>query len=206
VPSATLPATAIGVIDRPDTALAMLGELRLRVLEALIEPGSATTVAAELGEPRQKINYHLRALESVGLVNLVEERPRRGVTERVVVASARSYVVSPEVLGPVATRPQDVDHLSSQYLIALGARAIREVSELNESAAEAGKSLATLSIDTEIRFGSAAARAEFTKELTNFVASIAAKYHNETTPAGRNHRVVITAYPAPPVPTPKENN
>ncbi|NOX30562.1 MAG: helix-turn-helix transcriptional regulator [Actinobacteria bacterium] len=179
----------------------MLGKLRLRVLEALIVPGSATTVAAQLGESRQKINYHLRALESVGLVNLVEERPRRGVTERVVVASARSYVVSTEVLGPVATRPQDVDQLSSQYLIALGARTIREVSELVESAAQAGKSLATLSIDTEIRFPSAAARAEFAKEFADFVASMAAKYHDETTPAGRSHRVVITAYPAP-----KENN
>jgi len=206
MPQATTSAPAVGVIDRPDTALAMLGELRLQVLEALIEPGSATTVAAALGESRQKINYHLRALESAGLVNLVEERPRRGVTERVVVASARSYVVSTEVLGPVATRPQDVDRLSSQYLIALGARTIREVSQLGASAARAGKSLATLSIDTEVRFRSAAARAEFTKEFASFVTSMAAKYHDETTPAGRNHRVIITAYPAPSIPTPKENN
>src|SRR5690349_12091456 len=90
------------VIDEPAVAAAMLDPLRARILAALAEPGSASTVAGSLGISRQKANYHLRALEDRGLVALVEERPRRGLTERVVVASARSYVLSSEVLGASA--------------------------------------------------------------------------------------------------------
>ena len=77
------------MIDEPTVAVAVLDPLRAKVLAALAEPGSATTVAGALGEPRQKVNYHLRTLEDHGLVRLVEERPRRGLTERVMVASAR---------------------------------------------------------------------------------------------------------------------
>jgi DNA-binding transcriptional ArsR family regulator len=84
----------LGVIDDPTVAAAALGPIRARVLFTLRSPGSATTVAAAIGETRQKVNYHLRALEQLGLVRLVEDRPRRGLTERVVVASARSYVLS----------------------------------------------------------------------------------------------------------------
>jgi len=78
------------VIDKPAVALAVLDPVRAKVLAALVEPGSSTTVAHALGEPRQKINYHLRALERLDLLRVVEERPRRGFTERVMVASARS--------------------------------------------------------------------------------------------------------------------
>ncbi|MCP4223691.1 MAG: helix-turn-helix transcriptional regulator, partial [Actinomycetia bacterium] len=112
------------VIDETQVALALLDPVRARALAALAEPGSASTVAAALGERRQKVNYHLRVLEEHGLVNLVEERPRRGLTERVVVASARSYVLSPVLLGDRAADPARTDRLSTRYLIAVAARMV----------------------------------------------------------------------------------
>ena len=78
----------LDVIDEPAAAIAALDPIRSRILTELAEPGSASTVAATLGLPRQKVNYHLRLLEQHGLVELVEERPRRGLTERVVRATA----------------------------------------------------------------------------------------------------------------------
>ena len=72
------------IIDDPAVAVVMLDPLRRSVLTALTEPGSASTLAVDLGLPRQKVNYHLRTLEEHGLVALLEERPRRGLTERVV--------------------------------------------------------------------------------------------------------------------------
>ncbi len=71
------------VIDEPATAIALLDPVRGRILAGLSEPGSATSLARRLGLARQKVNYHLRQLELHGLVRLVEERPRRGLTERV---------------------------------------------------------------------------------------------------------------------------
>ena len=109
-----------------------------------------------------------------------------------------SYVVSPRALGPVATDPgRTSDRLSASYLIALAARAVREVGELWAGARKADKRLATLSIDTAIRFRSPADRAAFTQELSDTVASLVARYHNETDTRGRGFRLLVAAYPKP---------
>jgi DNA-binding transcriptional ArsR family regulator len=193
----------LDVIDEPAVAMAMLDPLRAKILAALGEPGSASTLAADFGVSRQKVNYHLRALEEQGLVELVEERPRRGLTERMMVASARSYVVSTDVLGHSAARPERTDVLSTRYLIAVAARMVREVADLARRADQARQPLSTLAIDTEIRFASAANRAAFTAELGNVVTSLAARYHDESAPTGRWHRLVVAAHPCPaPAPSP----
>ena len=158
----------------------VLDPLRARVLSALAEPGSATTVAASLGLTRQVVNYHLRALEAHGLVTLVEERPRRGLTERVVQATAIGYVVSPEVLGPLAADPDRADRLSARYLVALAARTVREVAQLGAAADRASKTLPTLAIDADIRFASAADRAAFTADLADAVRQLAARVPRRT--------------------------
>jgi DNA-binding transcriptional ArsR family regulator len=187
----------LDVIDDPAAAVAALDPVRARILTALAEPGSSTTVASALGLPRQKVNYHLRVLETHDLVRLVEERPRRGLRERVVVATAQAYVVSPAALGVSDADLARTDRLSSRYLIAIGARMVREVATMVRGADKAGKPLATMSIDTEIRFASAAERSAFTAELTRDVTRLAARYHDETSPGGRWHRLVVAAHPRP---------
>lgn len=189
----------VDVIDDPAAAAAALDPVRSTLLARLATPGSATTLARRLGLPRQKVNYHLRTLESHGLVELVEERPRRGLTERVLVATAASYVVSPGAMGDAAPDPErSTDRLSSRYVVALAARLVREVGELARRAEQAGRSLPTLGIDTEIRFASAADRAAFTEELTRALTALAAHYHDESAPGGRWHRLVVAAHPRPP--------
>ena len=113
------------------------------------------------------------------------------------VASARAYVLSPDVLGDRAVDPLDTDRLSSNYVIALAARVVREVAALARRADAAGKPLATLALDTEIRFASAADRADFTRDLSAAVTALAAQYHDEQAPQGRWHRVVTLAHPRP---------
>ncbi|MEZ5217822.1 MAG: helix-turn-helix domain-containing protein [Ilumatobacteraceae bacterium] len=131
----------VGVIEDPAAARAALDPIRARVLSALVEPGSATSLATRLGLPRQQLNYHLRILEEHGLVRLVEERPRRGLTERIVVASARSYAVSPDALGECGADPARADRLSTRYLVAVAARMIREVADLARRAEASGRTL-----------------------------------------------------------------
>ncbi|MGM9481237.1 helix-turn-helix domain-containing protein [Roseateles sp. NT4] len=186
----------IQVIEDPVAAAVALGPMRSRLLAELAAPISAATLASRVGLTRQKVNYHLNALESHGLVQLAEERKWGGLTERLLVATAASYVVSPGALGPVAADPgREVDKLSANYLIALGARLVREVGELVRRASDTGKRLATLGVDTEIRFRSAVERAAFTQELTEAIALLASKYHDESAPGGRAHRLVVVAHP-----------
>jgi DNA-binding transcriptional ArsR family regulator len=195
----------IQVIDDPAAATVALEPTRSRLLSEPAAPASAATLATRVGLARQKVNYHLHALEAHGLVRLAQERKWGGLTERLLVATAASYVVSPSALGPVAVDPnREVDRLSASYLIALGARVVREVGDFVRRAQEAGKRLATLAVDTEVRFRSATDRAAFSNELTEAITKLVAKYHDESAPGGRAHRLVVVAHPLPQKPDPKE--
>ena len=195
----------VEVIEDPAAATVALDPVRGRLLSELAEPASAATLATRLGIARQKVNYHLHALEEHGLVTVAEQRQWGGLTERLLVATAASYVVSPGALGPVANDPdRSMDRLSASYLIALAARVIREVSALLRKAGETGKRLPTLSVDTEIRFRSAADRAAFSNDLAKTVTALAARYHDESAPGGRTHRLVVVAHPLPHEPRKKE--
>jgi DNA-binding transcriptional ArsR family regulator len=186
------------VIDDPASASVVLDPVRSRLLSELREPASAATLAGRMGLPRQKVNYHLRTLEAHGLVRVDSRKRWGGLTERRMVATASSYVVSPGALGPVAADPaREMDRLSASYLVALAARAIREVGQLLRKSEELNKRLATLSIDTEVRFRSAEDRAAFSTELTAAVAALVSRYHDESAPGGRRHRLMIGAYPTP---------
>lgn len=185
------------MIDDPAAAIAALDPVRARILAVLAEPGSSTTVGAALDLPRQQVNYHLRMLERHDLVRVVEERRKRGLTERVMLATARSYVVAPSTLGESASHTTRTDRLSARYLVAVAARMVGEVIDLARRAEAADKPLATLAIDTEIRFATAADRSAFTSELTAAVTSLASRYHDERATRGRWHRVVVAAHPIP---------
>lgn len=186
------------IIDRPETAAVALDPTKSRILAALVTAGSAASLSGQVGLTRQKVNYHLRALEKHGLVEPVEERQWGGLTERRLIASAASYVVSPAALGAIATDPaRSNDRLSASYLIALAARIVREVGDLWRRARASDKRLATLTLDTVIQFKSPSDRAAFTTELTNVIGTLVARYHDAGVPGGRPHRLVVAAYPAP---------
>ena len=185
----------VEVIDDPTAAVAALA-VRARLLAELARPGSASTLAGRVGLTRQRVNYHLRTLEAHGLVTLVREQRRRGLTERVMQASAAAYVVSPGALGQAAVAPERAaDRLSASYLVALAARVVREVGDLVKGADRAGKRLATLSLDTQVSFRSAADRAKFTRELTDAVSGLVARYHDTDAPSGRAYRLILMAHP-----------
>jgi len=189
---------SLEVIEDPAAAVVALEPVRSRLLAELAEPASAATLATRLGIARQKVNYHLRALEAHHLVRVAEKRKWGGLTERKMVATAASYIVSPGAMGAVAADPdRKADRLSGSYLIALAARVVREVQQLLGRAEETDKRLPTLSLDTVIRFKSAADRAAFSKEFATAIASLAARYHYASAPGGREHRLVAVAYPLP---------
>ena len=106
----------VAVIEDPAAAEASLDPMRSKLLAQLVEPGSATSLAAKVGLARQKVNYHLRTLERHGLVELVEERKKGNVTERVMQATAASFVISPTALASMQPDPaRSPDRLSARW-------------------------------------------------------------------------------------------
>jgi DNA-binding transcriptional ArsR family regulator len=187
----------VAVIEDPAVAEVSLDPIRARLLAALAEPGSASSLAVQVGLPRQKVNYHLRALEKHGLVELVEERRKGNMTERVLRATAFSYVISPVALAAVAPDPaRSPDRLSARWLLALAARLVKDVGELISGADRARKRVATFAVEGEIRFASAADRAAFAEELAASVSTLISKYHDEKVDGGRTHRLVLAVHPS----------
>jgi DNA-binding transcriptional ArsR family regulator len=186
----------VTVIDDPAAAEASLDPIRARLLAELAQPGSASTLGTRVGLSRQKANYHLRELERHGLVELVEERRKGNCTERVLQATAASYVISPAALSAVAPDPsREPDQRSARWLLAVAGRLVREVGELITRSGAAGQPVATLGIDSEVRFASARDRAAFAVELAEVVNEMVGRYHDEHAPGGREHRFVVALHP-----------
>lgn len=189
----------LDIVRSPASAAALLDPTRQRLLAHLKEPDSATGLARRLELPRQRINYHLKVLEAAGLVELVEERRKGNCLERMVRATARAFIISPEALGELGPSAElAADRLSSAYLIAAAGRTIRELALLEDKARREGRRVATLTLETDVRFASAEALAEFAEELAEAVARIAVRYHDDRAPGGRRFRLLAAVHPVPP--------
>lgn len=187
----------IAVIDDAKAAEASLDPIRSRLLAALGEPASATTLAARVGLPRQKVNYHLRELERHGLVSLVERRNKGNMTERVMQATASSYVISPSALGEVAPDPsRGVDRLSARWMLAVAARLVQDVGTLLLPATAARAPLSTFTIDSEVNFATAEDRAAFAEELSRCVTRLARQFDSPGVERARPHRLVVALHPS----------
>jgi DNA-binding transcriptional ArsR family regulator len=195
-----MPAT-LQIVQSPEKAGVLLQPGRLRLLEQLTEPDSAAGLARRLGVPRQKLNYHLRELEREGFLELIEERRKGNCMERVVRAVAREFLIAPgagdhETADRIKADRITADRFSAAYLASTAARMISALASLCIRARRAGKRVATLTLETEIRFASAESRAAFAEEMTASIARLAAKYHNERAEGGRRFCLLSAVYPA----------
>lgn len=73
---------------------AIADELRMRIVEALSrQPMTVTQLGSLLEQPPAKVHYHVRELERVGLVKLVETREKGGILEKYYRSVAKSLNV-----------------------------------------------------------------------------------------------------------------
>src|SRR3954464_6605804 len=80
----------ITTVDDPRFVKAMSHPLRVRILAMLRERKSSPRELAELlGATLGTTAYHVRTLERLGLIELVDERPVRGAIEHYYRATAR---------------------------------------------------------------------------------------------------------------------
>lgn len=185
------------IVADPARAAAALSPIRRRMLAALAEASdSATGLAVRLGDSRQRLNYHLRELEKAGFVELAEERRKGNCVERVLRAKARHWLIDPGALADLAGELlPPADRFSATYLVALAARAIREVAGLARTAADGRKRLATLAIDAEVRLARPADFPAFADDLAHAVGEVIARHHVDNVPGGRRIRVMAGAWP-----------
>lgn len=187
----------MALLAEPDTLRGALAPLRRRLLSRLRTPASASELARELEIGRQKINYHLRLLEKADLIELVEERQRRGCVERVMRARADAYVIDPSLMSD-RDDPREGDRHAAEHLVTVAADTVREVTRMQAAADQAGLRLLTFTIETQVRLGAPADLHPFSEALAHAIASVVSDFDR---PGGRAYRVVGACHPAPKPPS-----
>jgi DNA-binding transcriptional ArsR family regulator len=173
---------------------ALAHPIRVQVLEALREPASAATVARRIGQPRQKVNYHLKELERAGLVHRVEERRSGNFIETLYRAAARTFLVSPQVAWAGQRRFETLRAQHSlETLVLLGERLQRDAAGLLDRAAFDGDEIASASVAAEVRFADEQGREAFLEEYLKALAPLLERHGAKE---GAPYRVLLAAYPA----------
>jgi hypothetical protein len=177
--------------------------LRPRLVALAREPASATELAGRVGLSRQRVNYHVRQLARSGLLRRAGQVRKRNLIEQRYQATARAYVLAPEILGPLAATGHTADDaFSAARLVALAVEAQVDVSHAVHQAAAKGQRLATLSIASDIRFTTAGERQAFTDALlaavTDVVGRFSSPYHTVAgnPGSGRPFKLFVACYPA----------
>jgi DNA-binding transcriptional ArsR family regulator len=166
------------------------------------EPSSATELARRLGLPRQRVNYHVRELERAGFLRAAGRRRRRNLIEQRYVATARSYVLAPGLLGALAPDWRSIaDTASADYLLALAEQVRSDVAQASEEAAAEEKRLSTMSVKAQFRFETPEQRTRFAEEVRQALVDVIARYtspnlrENGRPGRGRPYRLVLACYP-----------
>jgi len=199
----------VEVIVRPGAAAALLHPLKATILRLAREPASATELARLLELPRQRVHYHVRELERAGLLRRAGRRRRRNLVEQRFVATARFYVLSPSLLGPLAADWRAVEDASSpDYLLALTEQVRDDVALAAAEAEAAGGRASTFSLKAQFRLESDEQRAAFTAALREALVAAVARHSSPdpveerrsasgTAAPGQRHRLVLACYPVP---------
>jgi DNA-binding transcriptional ArsR family regulator len=181
------------VVESPEQAMALLNPLRAEMLSRLGEPASAAELARGLNEIPQRMNYHLKALEKVGLVRRVGTRQVRNLVEVLYQAIARTYVLSEALNWPQETIQRIKDQGSLSHLITVSERIKRDALRLMERS-DQQEEVPSATLETEIRLPSREQRSAFVQEYVELVNLLVQKYqqgeHGEET-----YRVVLAVYP-----------
>ena len=175
---------------------ALLHPLRIEVLKKLAEPRSCPELAKELGETSQKIYYHVKILESAGLIDKVEERRVRGIMEGLYRARAKSYWLSPSLVGKVGGAERARDQMSLGFLLSLAEEIHADIARLGERTGE-GEAVPSLGLSLQIELENADARARFLDELQETFQGLANKYAAKDSTEGQGFQVSLVCYPRP---------
>ncbi len=184
----------VAVVDSPAALQALASPVRVAALEVLREPMSAAGVARALGEPRQKVNYHLKELERAGLVRHAGERRKGNFVEQIYEAAARRFVVSNRVTWDRERLESTLkDQVSLSNVVTLGERLQRDATALLDLASE-GRQIPSAAVEAEITFPDEAARSAFMEEYLAAVGPLLKKHGARK---GEPFRVVMAVYPNP---------
>ncbi|WP_328339789.1 helix-turn-helix domain-containing protein [Micromonospora sp. NBC_00421] len=174
-------------LEQIEQAEILLKPQRVDVLRQLAEPRTCTEVAARLNQTPQRVYYHVKQLAAAGLVEQVSSRRVRGISEGIWQAVARSYWLSPRLVGRIGGARRVSDELSLGHLLDLMEEVQADVAALDRSAPE----LPSIGVSGEIRVP-AERRQEFLHDLQSTLQDLFTRYGGVE---GDAFKLAVACYP-----------
>lgn len=181
------------VVESPEQAVALLNPLRAEILSRLSEPASASEVARGINEIPQRVNYHLKALEKVGLVRRVGSRQVRNLVEVLYLAIARTYILSEALNWASDTVQRIKDQGSLSHLVNTAERIKRDALQLMERS-DQDEEIPSATLDASVRLASAEQRSAFVEEYVQLVNQLVERYQSAAE-GQETYQVILAVYP-----------
>ncbi len=173
-------------LEEIEQAEALLKPQRVEVLRQLAEPRPCSEGAERRGQTPQRVYYHVKRLVEAGLVDQVSERRVRGIHEGIYQAGARSYWLSPRLVGRIGLRKVR-DELSLGYLLDLMEEVQADIAALDRAAPE----LPSIGVSGEIRVRPEQ-RQEFLNDLQSTLQDLFTRYGGAE---GDAFKLAVACYP-----------
>jgi DNA-binding transcriptional ArsR family regulator len=184
-------------IEDVDQAAALLKPQRIEMLKLMDRPRTCVELGQVFGETPQKIYYHIKALQTAGLVEQVGERRVRGTVEGSYQARARSYWLASDLVGRIGGAAIAQDQVSLRHLLALTEEMRGDIGHL---AQQVGQELPSLGLSLHVALADASRRAEFMADVQHLAQLLARKYgatagDDDAQPPPPLFRLVLACYP-----------
>jgi DNA-binding transcriptional ArsR family regulator len=181
-------------LEYPEQALALLNPLRVEILRIMNEPASASEVGRQLRETPQKINYHLKSLEKVGLIQRSGSRQVKNLIEVLYQSISKNFII-PESFGwseETVSRMKDQGALT--HLITISERMRSDALQLMETS-EQNVEIPSAAMETEVYLPDEADRQAFIHDYAEAMKLLAEKYRTDS--HNNAFRVLMAVYPEP---------
>ncbi|MCG8377614.1 MAG: helix-turn-helix domain-containing protein [Chlorobiales bacterium] len=184
-------------IDDLDQAVSLLKPKRVELLKRMAEPRSCPELSEMFNTTPQKVYYHIKVLERGGLVEKVEERRVGGIMEGLYRAKARSYWLSPRLVGKIGGQKKTQDRLSLGFLLSLAEELQADVGQL--AAKDHAEEIPSFGFTAQVELKDQLHRAGFMADVTKAFQHIAKKYgasEEDNAKTNQNFKLIFACYPS----------
>ncbi|OOE12331.1 ArsR/SmtB family transcription factor [Fictibacillus arsenicus] len=189
----TVPETFI--VTEPEQAAALLHPVRSEIISLLKEPRSATELSKVMNDSAQKVNYHLKTLEKVGLVTRAGTRNVRNLVEVLYRSAGKTFLLSDSLGLSQETIRKLKDQTALAHVLSLTEKIKRDAVSLMEEAED--EEIPSAVMEMELSLLDVEERQAFLQGYTNMLSELIKKHHNPKPGKSKTFHVSMAMYPKP---------
>lgn len=182
------------LVNSPEQATCLLNPMRTQILGLLSTPASASEIARNMKEIPQRVNYHLKALEKVGLVQMVGKRHVRNLVEVLYQSVAKSFILADSLGWDAETIKKIKDQSSLSHLVSLAETIKKDVLILMEKSDDK-QEIPSANLQFQVNLESKEKRNSFVKDYVTAVKELINQYQVAPSETKEVYKVLLTIYP-----------